>query len=444
MSDRSNHQNRNLKNEMVILSSLSLLSIGVGLFLLFQDKFGFWMTKPIGIFCLLFPIFSVLYYLRLQFFAELEKSKFLDRILTVNPATVLLYDWKTKDTYVLNGIIPSLGYSGEELYSLQHNLFSGICENTSLSKVMTDLQKAAVLEEDQITSSEWTLRTKMGEARPFEVKLSKMNYRNSEMYILAFIEDVFEKKSLNSTLEKNKQRMAEMEKFAVLKNLGSGVAHEIANPLASIKGRTQILKSRILQGKLDQEQIIDGLNKVEHSADRINNTIQALRQLTKDNSKEKLEQHPVYTLFENIEMVWGQRLRTHGFEFEIPKINIDLAVTCRKSQIETAIFNLISNSFEHLQEKENKWIKVEASEIQDNILISVTDSGHGIPSNIRSKIFDPFYSATPDKNTGLGLSITRGIIQAHGGTIELDMTSPNTRFVIKLPKSQSAQRVEAA
>jgi signal transduction histidine kinase len=73
--------------------------------------------------------------------------------------------------------------------------------------------------------------------------------------------------------------------------------------------------------------------------------------------------------------------------------------------------------------------------------IAVTDSGHGIPPNIRGKMGQPFFTNKEvGKGTGLGLSISRGIVEAHGGRLALDTESPHTRFMVALPKSVAAQR----
>ena len=69
-----------------------------------------------------------------------------------------------------------------------------------------------------------------------------------------------------------------------------------------------------------------------------------------------------------------------------------------------------------------------------SVVIAITDSGLGIPEEIRAKLMQPFFTTKAvGKGTGLGLSISRKIVEAHGGTFEIDASAKNTRFVIKLP-----------
>jgi signal transduction histidine kinase len=106
--------------------------------------------------------------------------------------------------------------------------------------------------------------------------------------------------------------------------------------------------------------------------------------------------------------------------------------------------NLLNNAFDAIQSLEEKWIKISFSDIGDWVKIIVTDSGPGIPFDVQMKMMQPFYTTKEiGKGTGLGLSISKGIIERHNGRLYLDNTSPNTQFVIALPK-KAAQATETA
>lgn len=99
--------------------------------------------------------------------------------------------------------------------------------------------------------------------------------------------------------------------------------------------------------------------------------------------------------------------------------------------------NLLCNSLDALEGLPTKWIELKQSADESNIYISVTDSGAGIPKSIIQKIFDPFFTTKGvEKGTGLGLSISLGIIKEHKGEMFVNEESPNTQFVIKLPKKR--------
>jgi C4-dicarboxylate-specific signal transduction histidine kinase len=94
-------------------------------------------------------------------------------------------------------------------------------------------------------------------------------------------------------------------------------------------------------------------------------------------------------------------------------------------------------------EREERWIKLEVQDKGSLFEISVTDSGPGIPKDVARKIMSPFFTTKPPgKGTGLGLSISSNIMTDHGGSLALDSNSPNTRFVLTLPKTrEAAQKV---
>ena len=96
--------------------------------------------------------------------------------------------------------------------------------------------------------------------------------------------------------------------------------------------------------------------------------------------------------------------------------------------------NLINNSIDALENLSKKWIRIEFKLIQNHILISVIDSGIGLPSEIKDKIMNPFFTTKEvGKGTGLGLFISWSLIESNGGKLYLDPQNKNTCFVIDLP-----------
>ena len=106
-------------------------------------------------------------------------------------------------------------------------------------------------------------------------------------------------------------------------------------------------------------------------------------------------------------------------------------------QVEQVILNLLNNAIDAIELNETKWVKIDFLKKETSIIISVTDSGKGIPDDIVEKIMQPFYSTKETgKGTGLGLSISKGIIENHKGTLTYDGSIGNTRFLIELPLKQ--------
>ena len=108
-------------------------------------------------------------------------------------------------------------------------------------------------------------------------------------------------------------------------------------------------------------------------------------------------------------------------------------------QICQILVNLLNNALDVVSEQPSgagRWVRLEVAAVTGAVTIAVTDSGGGIPAAVAAKIFDPFFTTKPvGKGTGLGLSISASIAKDHGGTLTLDQTGSNTRFVLTLPRA---------
>lgn len=135
-----------------------------------------------------------------------------------------------------------------------------------------------------------------------------------------------------------------------------------------------------------------------------------------------------------------ERFKHHGIELSLESTTSEFAVECRPTQISQAILNLLNNAFDAVENLAEKWVRVSVKDMGVALTVAVTDSGKGIPKNIRNKILQPFFTTKEvGKGTGLGLSISRGIVAGHGGQLFIDASAPNTSFVIRLPKRQNPQ-----
>ena len=133
-----------------------------------------------------------------------------------------------------------------------------------------------------------------------------------------------------------------------------------------------------------------------------------------------------------------QRFKDYSIELKVKPIDPKLNLFCRNTEISQVILNLLNNAFDAIVKNSEKWVEIEVkSHDSEHIMITVTDSGHGIAPEIAHRIFDPFFSTKEKKyGTGLGLSISKGLIDRHHGNIEIDLNHKNTRFVIVLPVHQ--------
>ncbi len=242
---------------------------------------------------------------------------------------------------------------------------------------------------------------------------------------------------LNQELETQRARNQYADKMASLGEMAAGIAHEINNPLAVIAGRTFLMKKLSKAGAVKNSDFEEAADMIEKTVMRIAKIIQALRFFSRDGAQDEMVPVEATRLFEETIELCRQRFVESKTELRIQPIPKHLPVFCRGPQISQVILNLLNNAFDAVQNNPEKWVSLEVFDDKNELKILVTDSGKGIPAELQEKIMQPFFTTKPiGKGTGLGLSVSRGIIASHGGSLEINPESPNTQFVLRLPKPQ--------
>ncbi len=226
------------------------------------------------------------------------------------------------------------------------------------------------------------------------------------------------------------------EKMASLGEMAGGIAHEINNPITIIAASAHIVKKMISRGMIDNDKILKQIEDIEKTVFRISKIINGLRNVSRDATNEEFAECLLLDILTDTLSITSEKFKAHGI-----KINVNLddpifktKFSCLRVQLSQVLFNLFGNSFDAIEGREDAWIEIQASVTDDMLVIRCTDSGHGIPKEIQSKIFQPFFTTKEiGKGTGLGLSLSNAIIQRHGGIFTIDNECENTCFVIKLP-----------
>jgi signal transduction histidine kinase len=135
--------------------------------------------------------------------------------------------------------------------------------------------------------------------------------------------------------------------------------------------------------------------------------------------------------------LFSERAQLANVKLEVAKPEEDILVLCRGAEICQVLMNLLTNALDAVEGSASAWVKLEVKEAGKMAEISVCDSGTGIPQGLRSRILEPFFTTKePGKGLGLGLSISRTIVEAHGGKLVLNESVPYTRFTFTLPIAQ--------
>ncbi len=247
----------------------------------------------------------------------------------------------------------------------------------------------------------------------------------------AILEEVAKKSArLEADLE-YKDKLFQTSKLSALGEMAGGVAHEINNPLAII----QMTAKALLDEKNPEQKVIDErLNSILKTVGRINKIVLGLIAFSRDGSADPKQVVKVSQIIEDTLALCQVRFRVDGVKISVESDGSDASILCKAVEISQALLNLLNNARDAVSGAEKKWLTIRSRSLGEQVEIAVIDSGPGVPTEIREKIFQPFFT-TKDvgAGTGLGLSVAFGIIESHGGKLTLDTHAPNTTFVITLP-----------
>jgi PAS domain S-box-containing protein len=316
-----------------------------------------------------------------------------------------------------------LGWSAEELVSRP---FIDFVHPEDVAATLLEAQKLST-EGGNTLHFQNRYRTKSGQFRLFSW-VTTADMKNKLLYCV--VRDLTE-------IKEAELKMLQSAKMATLGEMAAGIAHEINNPLAIIKGKADSITRGLSLGRLDEKKMATDLSLISRTVDRIAKIIIGLRSFSRDSSKEAKAFVDLRKVIEESTEFCQERFRSEQVTLEM-SCDERIELQCRPVQIGQVILNLLNNSYDAVQSLKTKWVKISAEKRPGQVIISVTDSGSGIPDSIAEKMMQPFFTSKEvGKGTGLGLSISRGIIQDHGGKFYFDKESKNTRFVIELPIEES-------
>ncbi|KEP69179.1 histidine kinase [Thioclava dalianensis] len=221
------------------------------------------------------------------------------------------------------------------------------------------------------------------------------------------------------------------------------VSHEIKNPLASL--RSAVSSLRMVKKEEHRDKLLDVIDHDVRRLDRLVSDISNASRLDSELVKEEEEQFDLVKMVGNLTEYLGQEARKKGVEFitDLPKHPVEISgLEARLAQV---FVNLITNATSFCEDGDA--VRVWARRRDNRVLVVVEDTGPGIPQEALSKVFKRFYSERPEgqfgDHSGLGLAISKQIIEAHGGVIwaenirptDADLTSDplGARFVVGLP-----------
>jgi signal transduction histidine kinase len=254
---------------------------------------------------------------------------------------------------------------------------------------------------------------------PVEIGLTPLRV-NGRTYVLAAVVDITERRRLE-------ERLRRTERIAELGTLASGMAHEIGTPMNVILGRAEYLLERVTE-----EPIKKSLKIIVTQVERITRVMNQLLAFARRRPADRRPLDLRETIEGSLEM-FQERLARHGIRIE-KSLRDDCPKVCADAdQMSQVLINLVMNAIHAMPE--GGTLRIGLARSDQTVQLTVADTGHGIPPQDLPKIFDPFFTTKETgKGTGLGLTVAKGIIDEHGGTIRAESEPGNgTTFTVSLP-----------
>ncbi len=307
------------------------------------------------------------------------------------------------------------GYSKDELTGM---LFSALGPVDDIYKSMSDFEKDEWRAACIVSSRVQHYRK---DRKPFYVRVTACptRYKDRDAIILATTD-------ITEALEKEAQ-LLQASKMTTLGEMSAGVAHELNQPLNAIKMGSEYLNMMIESGKqIPEKNLLEVSRQISEQVDRASEIIDCLREFGRkpDFAKEKVDINEAVRVAIGIV---GQQLRLQNINLTLEVDDGLPPILARKTRIEQVIFNLVANARDAVMRRKEARpgavkpaVKIRSFYENEQVALTVTDNGSGIPQDILDKVFEPFFTTKEvGSGMGLGLSISYGIVKDYNGNIDI-------------------------
>ena len=364
-----------------------------------------------------------------------ESKEFLENLFKTSADAILVTDPQGNITMVNDAMEKMVGYSREELLGKHSSLLTPP-ERELRNKIVRDLEE--LFKEGRVYGYKTVWQRKDGQHIFVESNKSLLKGKDGQIIGgVNFIRDITEKKKVEDILLQTK-------KLKSLGELAGGVAHDFNNVLAAILGRVQLLRMNLEtpSGKQERRKVMrelkKGLEVIEKASLDGAETVRRIQEFSRKRADDSdFTQVDIKELINNaLEFTktrWKDETESKGLKIRIKKEFSPLpTIAGSASELREVFTNLINNAIDAMPQGGE--IRIRTFKEGSSIFIIVEDTGVGISKAIRDRIFDPFYTTKGPQATGLGMSVSYGIITRHKGTISVDsQEGRGTNFTIRIP-----------
>jgi len=357
------------------------------------------------------------------------QKKLLETILNNLPNMVFAKDFKNGLRFVL------FNAAGESLLGMKNKDLIGKNDADFFPKEQadhfTEKDREVFRTGKKVIIDQEPIQTPMGQRILKTIKVPTFLENGEPDLLIGISVDITEELELQKKLEQERGKSLLHSKLAALGEMSAGVAHEINNPLAIISGSLGLLR----RYREDPEKFEAKLIASEKSVERIAKIVRGLKKFARASEEPKLSPVKIPEIIRESISFTETRAQQNQVEI-IPDIRTDSSILCDPVEIEQVMINLINNGFDASKNDPNAWVRIEAFDDAQEVVIRVIDSGPGVSQEVEARLFDPFFTTKPvGEGTGLGLSISKGIIAEHQATLILNREIQNTCFELRFKKS---------
>jgi two-component system NtrC family sensor kinase len=332
----------------------------------------------------------------------LQQEEFRRCLLESFPDLILVVDLQERYTFVSARVRDLLGYESEDL------LDRGISETEDHSPELAELYHDVVSSDRTFGAAEFSARHRNGSWRTMRASASKLFDADAKLAgVIISVRDI-------TTERKLEQQIVQSERLAAMGAMIGGVAHELNNPLTSILGVSELLQdSQTTDAARKQIGILQ--QQARRAAEIVHN-------LTYFATPPTPGKTPV-----NIADIVERTLNLHSYSLRKNSITVDFLrepnqpmVKADPHQLMQVFLNLILNAEQAIREiRDRGTLRIRLGNSDNAVWASFQDDGPGIPPEVLTSIFDPFYTTKrPGRGTGLGLSICKSVMKEHNGSVE--------------------------
>ncbi|MBM4310623.1 MAG: PAS domain S-box protein [Deltaproteobacteria bacterium] len=373
-----------------------------------------------------------------------EAREFLENVFRTTNDGIVISDTDGKIIRVNSTIEKMLGYAEQEIIGRSAlDFFSGDGDYRRQGlEMVAELRRTGSV---QNWETEWC--RKDGTHLPVEINVTFLRDRDGNATgAVAAVRDITERRGIE-------QRLLQTEKLKSLGEMASGVAHDFNNVLTAILGRAQLLK-RMIGGALQQAgaarpaEIEKGLSVIESAALDGAETVRRIQDFSRAGTSQRFSvsvdlAEVIGGALDYTRVRWKDDAELKGLRYRIENtVSVPVPVVGNAAELREVFTNLINNSLDAMPQGGTLYFAAACDET--TATVTVQDTGIGIAPSIIDRIFDPFFTTKGPRSTGLGMSVSYGIIRRHKGSISAaSEEGRGTTLKVALPLGRLQERVRS-